>query len=127
MLNLINKKDFVDSVHASMSLDDIRHLSEAPNTPDERLKTVMLTVMVWANNQRQATGNSLYMYFRSVAQWIKMSYEDHLLSGQETIVLLSLGIDPLLELVWETTQEARGEHREVLDYLHDHLVTGETP
>jgi hypothetical protein len=73
------------------------------------------------NKQGQETGNRLYSYFRHVADWIRMSYEDHLLSEQENRVLLTHGVDPLLELVWETAQQARGEHRKVLDYLHQSL------
>jgi hypothetical protein len=127
LLNLISKEDFIESVRASMSLDAIKTAQLAPLDTNERLKLVTLSVMNWATTQKQQTGNNLYISFRSVANWIAVAQVSVLLPQEEEAQLCMRGIDPLLELIWDCTQEARGDMKEVLTFLHSHLRTDQAP
>ena len=121
MVNLIGKKDFIESVRASMSLDAIKTAQDAPLDTNERFRLVILTVKVWSNTQRQETHNHLYQYFHSVANWMDNAHASIELSAEETAMLNRCGIDPLLELIWECVQNARGDMGEVLMFLHEFL------
>lgn len=126
-LNLIDKEDFVNDVRASMSLDAIKTAQLAPLDTNERFRLVILSVKNWSTTMRQRTRNTLYMYFHYVANWIDNAHESIEISVEEKAQLDMRGIDPLLELIWDCVQEARGDMGEVLLFLHEYLRTDKTP
>lgn len=120
---VMDKEDFVNSVHSSLSLDMLKRFTLAPNSSDERLTGVLLATMVWAGREGQQ--RNLLMHYRHAANYIKMSYQDHLLTQQQESILKSHGIEELLYLVWDTVEWVRNspdfvmEHKAVLAYLRE--------
>lgn len=120
MLEIIGKKDFETEITGIIPLARMEAYAEKRNDAGGRFLCVLLEIKAWGFQKSRRERNLIYLRFRSVADWMKNAYEDHILTNQAQDFLNALSVEGIIQLVWDIAQKAKTPE-ETVDCLQEYI------